>query len=150
MSVTNERDILTVTKGVIVHQVNCQGVMGSGIAKAIREKWPVVYSQYKSDPPALGDVQIVPVASDLFVCNLAGQDGFGSRAVYTDYNAVRSGLQKLAKWNDAYGREIHIPFKMSCGLGGGDWRVVTKIIEEELANHKVVICELPSSPLPFR
>ena len=28
------------------HQVNCQGRMGSGIAKAIKEKWPVVYSEY--------------------------------------------------------------------------------------------------------
>ena len=27
----------------ICHQVNCQGVMGSGIAKQIRERWPEVY-----------------------------------------------------------------------------------------------------------
>ena len=32
---------------IICHQVNCQGVMNSGVAKAIREKWPEVYDNYK-------------------------------------------------------------------------------------------------------
>jgi O-acetyl-ADP-ribose deacetylase (regulator of RNase III) len=31
----------------ICHQVNCQGVMGSGIARQIRERYPVVYLYYK-------------------------------------------------------------------------------------------------------
>ena len=30
----------------ICHQVNCQGVMNSGVAKQIREKWPEVYESY--------------------------------------------------------------------------------------------------------
>lgn len=30
----------------ICHQVNCQGRMASGIAKRIRERWPVVYDAY--------------------------------------------------------------------------------------------------------
>ena len=30
----------------ICHQVNCQGVMGSGIARQIRERWPEVYKDY--------------------------------------------------------------------------------------------------------
>ena len=32
---------------VICHQVNCQGVMGAGIAKQIRARWPEVYEDYK-------------------------------------------------------------------------------------------------------
>ena len=32
----------------ICHQVNCQGVMGSGIARQIRERWPRVYDGYKN------------------------------------------------------------------------------------------------------
>ena len=31
---TFDADITNVRKGIIVHQVNCQGVMGSGVAKA--------------------------------------------------------------------------------------------------------------------
>ena len=36
-------DILNVTEGIIVQQVNCFGVMGAGLAKQIRDKWPSVY-----------------------------------------------------------------------------------------------------------
>lgn len=31
---------------IIAHQVNCQGVMGSGVAKQVKEKFPYVYSTY--------------------------------------------------------------------------------------------------------
>ena len=31
----------------ICHQVNCKGVMGSGVAKQIKEKWPSVFRRYK-------------------------------------------------------------------------------------------------------
>ena len=31
-------DILNVTEGIVVQQVNCKGVMGAGLAKQIRDK----------------------------------------------------------------------------------------------------------------
>ena len=34
---------------ILCHQVNCQGVMGAGLAKQIRSKYPEVYEQYKED-----------------------------------------------------------------------------------------------------
>ena len=40
-------DILDVTEGFIVQQVNCFGVMGAGLAKQIRDKWPSVYNRYQ-------------------------------------------------------------------------------------------------------
>ena len=40
-------DITKSNADYICHQVNCQGVMGSGVAKAIRDKWPQVYEEYK-------------------------------------------------------------------------------------------------------
>ena len=33
---------------IICHQVNCKGVMGAGLAKQIRDKWPVVFDEYKT------------------------------------------------------------------------------------------------------
>jgi len=38
-----DKDITTVEIGVMVSQVNCRGVMGAGVAKAIRDRWPIVY-----------------------------------------------------------------------------------------------------------
>ena len=39
-------NLLDAQTDVIAHQVNCQGVMGSGVAKQIKEKWPDVFKQY--------------------------------------------------------------------------------------------------------
>ena len=41
-------NILEATEDIICHQVNCQGVMGSGLAKQIRSKWPSVFADYKT------------------------------------------------------------------------------------------------------
>ena len=37
-------DIFLSNADAILHQVNCQGVMGSGVAKQVREKYPIVVS----------------------------------------------------------------------------------------------------------
>ena len=34
-----EKNILTIEKGIVCQQVNCQGVMGAGLAKSIKEKF---------------------------------------------------------------------------------------------------------------
>ena len=39
-------DILNSNEDIIVQQVNCQNVMGSGLAKAIYTKWPVEQTGY--------------------------------------------------------------------------------------------------------
>ncbi len=31
---------------IIAHQVNCRGVMGSGVALQIKERYPYVYEMY--------------------------------------------------------------------------------------------------------
>ena len=59
-------DIFESGAQVILHQVNCQGVMGSGVAKQVREKYPIVFEYYKSwcndpslKPGLLGQIQAV-------------------------------------------------------------------------------------------
>ena len=41
-------DIFAGNEQVIGHQTNCQGVMGSGIAKIVKEKFPTCYEEYHS------------------------------------------------------------------------------------------------------
>ena len=43
MVTIKKQDLLNSDSKYIVQQVNCQGVMGAGLAKAIADKWPVVY-----------------------------------------------------------------------------------------------------------
>ena len=46
---TRKGNLLEQTKGVIIHGCNCQGVMSSGIALQIRNKWPGVFETYIYD-----------------------------------------------------------------------------------------------------
>lgn len=75
-------DILNTKAQVIAHQVNCLGVMGAGVAKAIRDKYPAAYLQYKrlcSEPfDPLGACQMAKT-EDGYVANLFGQYGIAAR-----------------------------------------------------------------------
>jgi O-acetyl-ADP-ribose deacetylase (regulator of RNase III) len=127
---------------VILQQVNCQGVMGSGVAKAIRDKYPQVYTQYSwmvenSDPrqpssQLLGNRQMIEVEKNKFVVNLFAQDFFGRDGrQYTNYEALRQSLMNLKYGLDARcltDENVHHPM-IGAGLGGGDWEVIQPIIE---------------------
>lgn len=144
MKIINQ-DILDVEHGILAHSVNCLGVMGSGLAKQIRDKWPRIYQVYRhkydNGSLKLGDIQLVRVTednADLIVCNLAGQYAFGRDKQHTDYDAIHVGLEKLARWKMPL--QIYIPFNMGCGLGGGDWKVISAIIETTIPD--AIICRL--------
>jgi O-acetyl-ADP-ribose deacetylase (regulator of RNase III) len=145
---TIKQNILEVTSGIICHQVNCKGVMGSGIALSIKNKWPVVYEQYirryraNGEGWFPGDIQIVPVTSDLSVCNMAGQDGYGRGEVQTDEGAVDEMFFQLAEavfYMDDL-PSIYIPYKMGCGLAGGHWITYLEIVEKYVPD--AIICRL--------
>ncbi len=140
------QSLFDVTSGIIVHQVNCKGVMGAGLAKAIRAKWPVVYESYRKHYTKLrpGMVQFVKVSSPgnplLIVCNLAGQDGYGTKVRQTDYDAIAQALPKLQTKATELSLPIYFPFNMGCGLAGGDWAVVEALIQEHCPD--AIICKL--------
>jgi O-acetyl-ADP-ribose deacetylase (regulator of RNase III) len=142
------KDILTVERGIICHQANCIGAMGAGLAKSIRDLWPHIYDDYykavKNQEFNMGDCRIAQAAPGVFVAHLAGQQGIGYRKKQTDYHSLRKAFRNLRRQiNGSYvllRMPIYIPYGIGCGLGGGDWEVVRKIIEEELPN--AIICKL--------
>lgn len=141
---TINSDILQADTDVIIHQVNCQGVMGAGLALQIRFKYPEVYKQYQSycahypnTKDMLGHIQSICVGNDplLYIVNLFGQDNLGYGWRFTNYDALRSCLTQVNK--RFKGRRVAVPYKMSCGLAGGDWTVVSKMIEDTLTDCQV-------------
>lgn len=42
-------DVFKCKEDLIIHQVNCKGVMGGGIALEIRKRFPQVYNRYKEE-----------------------------------------------------------------------------------------------------
>ena len=140
------QDITEEDSGVIVQGVNCQGVQGSGVALAIRKKWPKVYSEYKqfcdttpSKEMLLGHNNIVHINSDLLIVNAFTQLSYGRDGKeYASYDAIRSCMNKLMKTLDTMksldidtDNIVKMPM-LGCGLGGLNWVGVSRIIREEL------------------
>ena len=141
-------DIFESGADVICHQVNCQGVMGSGVAKQVKEKYPSVYEDYRElcklyEPSELlGCVFTRNIRDEVRIDNLFAQENFGyDGKCYTDYNALHNCLKSVAERYDA--ETIAIPYLMGCHRGGGDWAKVGKMIEEIFADYNgdVLICE---------
>jgi O-acetyl-ADP-ribose deacetylase (regulator of RNase III) len=136
----------------ICHQVNCQGVMGSGIAKQIRERWPEVYWSYEdayknyiwgNTRKLLGSVDIAMITcSTQTVLNMFAQDTYGyDRARYTSYDAFSDCLHEI-KLIVPKDKTIGFPKNIGCGLGGGNWKVISALIEEILGkDYEVYIYE---------
>lgn len=142
----------------ICHQVNCQGKMNSGIAKQIREKWPIVYQNYMakcnfSHPSGyirpellLGDIQIVGLWDDYnetkfhqSVINMYSQLNYGyDGRRYTSYDAFWNCVN-LIKQSVPTDKKIGFPYNIGCGLGGANWNVILTMIDTVLADYTVEI-----------
>ena len=147
------------------HQVNCQGRMGSGIAKAIKEKWPVVYDEYvqkyqeredeilrtsstfehspSTGETLLGEIQLVRVDVDKTVVNMFAQEYYGYDGKrYTSYDGFWSCLGKIREFVPM-GSKIGFPDHIGCGLGGANWEVIKTMIWEALSeDYDVYIYKL--------
>jgi O-acetyl-ADP-ribose deacetylase (regulator of RNase III) len=125
--------LLDIQRGVLVHQVNCRGAMGRGLALAIRQKWPVVYSEYRKKLARgelkLGTIQLVQVEPDLYVCNLAGQDRWGTDSPKTDLGAYSFTWPIVSLEAAKLRLPIYAPWMIGCGLGGGDWSIIQPFVE---------------------
>jgi O-acetyl-ADP-ribose deacetylase (regulator of RNase III) len=141
-------DVTTSTAQIIAHQVNCQGAMNSGVAKFIRDKWPVVFEEYHKawskttlGINLLGKLQLVKISDTQFVANLFAQLRYGyDGKKYTSYDALDDAIRKLAEYCvNANISTIAIPYKLGCGRGGADWEVVKSIVTAAFRDTDVTI-----------
>ena len=135
-------DLFDAKETIIAHQVNCFGAAG-GLAAAVFEKYPDAENDYnqlvqRSQPwSLLGFTQITGQQKDgHIIANLYGQYQPGA-----DYQpqALKSALKRLAGISKATGWSVAIPYKISCGICGGDWDEVKEIIDEAMQGVKCTI-----------
>ena len=147
-------NILDSGADIICHQVNCQGAMNSGVAKAIRQKWPKVYTEYKAkcdyeeatvndlygqyENPIdwseclLGDIQIVLVEENKAVINMFAQQYYGyDQKRYTSYDAFWYCLGRIKRIINPE-KTIAFPLRIGCVRGGANWNVILTMIKEVL------------------
>lgn len=141
-------DLLKTNVQVKVHQVNCYGVMGAGIAKQIKQQYPDVFSIYKkycnAHTPAdlIGHIQVIPIHNgNTYICNLFRQKGYGFQKVQTDYLAFRTAVKELVSYMKKEGlTSVGCPKYIGCGLAGGDWNIVYGIIERHFGSESNIHC----------
>ena len=131
-------DLLSVESGIIAHGCNCQGVMGSGVAKLIKDKYPSAYRIYKYQEQTSGlklsAVQLVMVDDSLYVANLMTHQFYGRDGKrYVSYDAIDEYLDNLLARSGKM--QVNIP-RIGAGLGGGEWEVISEIIHAQEINHQ--------------
>lgn len=155
------KDLTTVEKGIIAHGVNCQGVMGSGVAKALRDKWPKIFPRYEQHvalcyprykEKLLGDIVLVGVGSELMVANCFTQEFYGKDGrVYADLGGIKLALIDVIELAIGLELPVYLP-RIGCGLGGLDWDTQVGVVLNDINEHmiycnigepNIYVCDLP-------
>lgn len=136
-------NLLDTPHRLILHGCNARGVMGSGVAKAIRNNYPEAYDRYfdrhLSKGLRLGEVIFAP-SRDKLIANGITQENYGRDGKqYVSYRAINNVMETV---ND-FASEIncsHVAMPLiGAGLGGGSWRTIAGIIEIKCQNVIPVI-----------
>ena len=130
---------------VIIHGCNCFCNFGAGIALQILNRFPEAFEADKQTE--FGDVnklgtytfaRIVRKGKQFHLINAYTQYGCGVDKVQCRYDAMDEVFGKIAfTYNEM---RIGYP-KIGAGLAGGDWEVISKIIDRQLEgqDHTLVV-----------
>ncbi|UNK25913.1 macro domain-containing protein [Serratia plymuthica] len=131
-------DLLQSQTVALVNAVNCQGVMGKGIAYQFKETFPINYGIYreacKNGRFNIGDILIVSERQKLIV-NFPTKDNWKKKS---QYEFIAKGLASLKK--EIIERNItsiSIP-PLGCGNGGLEWSRVELMLKDSFADLNAV------------
>lgn len=146
-----KQDLLTIDTKYIAHQCNSLSNKSSGIANAIFQKFPFsdIYSSrpYPYKPTGFdipGNIQIKGDGKEnRFVINIMGQlypgkPNSSNDSITNRENWFKECLIKISKIKDL--DSIAFPFRVGCGLAGGNWESYYKVLEEFSENFNVIVC----------
>lgn len=131
---------------IIAHICNDIGGWGKGFVLAISKRWKKPEDNYRDWYKSgthfnLGEIQMVQVEEDLWVCNMIGQHKTvtNSKGIAPiRYEAVESCLKKLADEALPLKASIHMP-RIGCGLAGGKWEEIEPIIQSTLLKKDIEV-----------
>lgn len=128
---------------IIAHICNNIGAWGRGFVMAISTRWPSTRQAYSEllktyGVSSLGLIQLIPVEDHIYVCNMVAQKGIRSTNNPTPirYAALDECLRKLATVAKEKDATVHMP-RIGCGLAGGTWPKVERIINNTLIESGV-------------
>ncbi|AWN04556.1 phosphatase [Rhodococcus phage Grayson] len=126
---------------VIAHGCNTVGVMGAGIAKEMRNRYPLMHMRYQQ----MCDDQIflpghmylyTVVGKDLYIANLATQK-YPGRNAKLEY--IEESMAKLIQYCEKHNiSPIAMP-RIGAGIGGLDWKDVVVMLGQKFGDSTVDI-----------
>ncbi len=132
-------DLFSSPAQTLVNAVNVEGVMGKGIAKTFKERYPEMFREYRLRCQA-GELQIGKLmlwrGPDKWVLNFPTKTTWRqpSRLEY-----VEQGLKRFAEVYDKLGiTSISFP-PLGCGNGNLEWEVVKPLMELHLKKVQVPV-----------
>ena len=131
-------DIFEKKVDAIVNPVNCVGVMGKGLAKTFKKKYPTMYTRYRRDCERdninVGEVKFYNIKRSKdskvkYVITFPTKYHWRDES---DLYIIRAGLKDLVRQAKKYKiRSISLP-ALGCGLGQLDWKKVRPILKKRL------------------
>ncbi len=146
-------DLLSFNKWTAIgHCANCQNTMGSGVAAAIRAKYPEAYKADTALHSKIGATGVFGRASHCkvnkdIIFNLYGQFNYGNTVRHVNYERIYTALEAMLNtlifdYPDC--KSIAFPYKMASDRAGGDWNVIRAMIDSVFADteYSVYIVKL--------
>ena len=130
----------------IAHSCNTHNVMGAGIARQIKDRYPMAYeadchAMYENDNQ-LGWYSFAwtDATQSKGIYNMYTQSSIG-QGRQVNYEAFYNALDNVAdhiEWQDKHDNKIStfgLPYGISCGLAGGSSRIINSMIHEILVDR---------------
>lgn len=147
-----EGDIIKMTENgdfdCIIHGCNCKNVMGAGLAKRLKDRWPGVYAadvkatqQWKIPIAKLGNFStyMSTEKKPFVVINAYTQIDYGRGRDNFEYESFQLILRKLEVLDDG---KVRYGFPMiGMGLAGGDPDRIIPMIEDFATRHDTTLVE---------
>lgn len=127
-------NMFEVDADILINTVNCVGVMGAGVALAFKNKYPDMYKEYKQycnlGLISPGKLHIWN-NDDKTIINFPTKRNWRNKSKYED---IQSGLLALKEYLSTVGSSrVALP-ALGCGHGGLDWKIVSKMISDNLGD----------------
>ena len=133
---------------VIIHGCNCFCAMGAGIAKQIRKTFPEAYdvdlATESGDESKLGNyskVRVDTASGSFYIINGYTQYHYAGDGILADYKAIETLFSRIK--SDFSGKRIGYP-KIGAGLAGGNWEIISTIIDRALGQEDHTLVEFSS------
>jgi O-acetyl-ADP-ribose deacetylase (regulator of RNase III) len=132
ITVYPDKNVFDSPAQTIVNPVNCVGVMGKGLALAVKNRYPKVFEKYvtscKTGKLRIGTLQLVKT-DDRWILNFPTKNHWrgDSKLEY-----IEAGLKKFVKTYRRRGIASAAFPALGCGHGGLQWNVVEPLMRRYL------------------